>query len=122
MSESEAKCPECGKVCANEHGLSVHRRRAHGVPGAFAAQQARGKSGAPKGLRAKAEAGGLSIRESFAHAAAEVDRAGKIMCDCVDGLAVLLEAARKLRLAYIERSDKLRKLEAQVAELDQQRA
>ena len=122
MSESEAKCLECGKVCANEHGLSIHRGCAHGVPGVNARAAKGGKGGARKGLSAKAAAGGLSIRESFAHAAAEVDRAGKIMCDCVDGLAVLLEAARKLRLAYIERSDKLRKLEAQVAELDQQRA
>ena len=30
-ANNEYRCPECSKICANQNGLTLHRRRAHDI-------------------------------------------------------------------------------------------
>ena len=126
-------CPECGMKFASPQGRGRHRRTVHGIIGKYVSskmRQRRKERGADdrqppvarRGRRRNAPAtaeGDVGL--AFGVAICALDDAGKLVGDCVAGLERLTAATRKLRLAYIVSRDKLRKLQAEAKELEDER-
>ena len=110
----EWKCAVCGRSFSNEHGLNVHIARMHGDPESPEAR--------PRRRAKRAAAPEAPLLAAFTSTAEDLDRATRLVEQCCDGLAVVLDSATRLRRAYIERADQVRKLQAQLAALDAQEA
>jgi len=96
------KCPDCGRLFRNAHGLAVHRSLAHRA-------KLEEALAAGKGRRAKAE---LSV--NLSPAIEELRRARALIEEVFDGLDRLLGEAKALRLVCLKRTDALRKLKVDV--------
>jgi hypothetical protein len=110
-------CGICGKRFAGAHGLNVHKARKHGNTPPRAAVPHRPDEQMAEAPAAAAPAD-PSVEGICARMAADVDRMTQLLSDCVDGLEVLDQAFTRLRRAYIEKADKLQKLQAQIATVD----
>ena len=113
IQEGIARCPECTGAFRSSFGLAIHRSKAHGVAGKFAAQKARLKG--KKAPQSKPVEGLSSVGAAFDGMAQMMNAHAEIVTQCLDGLDRLLGQAKELRKAYIKSADRLRKIGADVS-------
>jgi hypothetical protein len=111
----EFVCAECTRTFKNGFGLAIHRSRAHGVLGKFAAQHRGSVHKKRAGGQAEAPAPTGTISEAFEGLAQMMNAHAEIVTQCLDGLDRLLGQAKELRKAYIRNADRLRKIGADVS-------
>jgi len=116
------KCPDCGKQ-VKARGLGIHRAKAHGVHGKAGSKPKKAAGGGRKGpLREEGGVSGLDVAKAFEAIRRELRRSDELVQACLDGLEVVTDEALKLRLGYLQKSDRLAKLLAKGQEMkDKQR-
>ena len=106
-------CPECGKPFQTPQGLGGHRANAHGYRNPRKPKRpVKRRRGRSADASPPAPAPDLGLL--YAGIAEEIERAREMVEACVGGLDRVVAATRELRLSYIQRTDQVRKLRAEI--------